>query len=183
MKVYFLASSVQKNELEKIYSRIIKHLDANSSEVYEKILSQHNPATDGASSHGVKEWYKEWTEYIKECDFAIAEVSKPSSAQIGFEIGMILSRGKPVAVLHKRDRDPVFINDLYCPKLIKSEYTEDNIEEVIDWCIDEVDAISNKRFTFYITPEIDMFLDKRSKAEKVSRSEMIRSLIDKEMDK
>jgi len=183
MKVYFLASFNQKDELGKTYLRIVEHLNKRCKEVYEKVLIQHDTKDDNTSSHSVKEWYREWSEYIHECDFAVAEVSEPSSARVGFEIGMILSRGKPVIVLHRSDRDPVHINKLYSPKVVKSEYTDNTLEEVIDWCIEEVEAISDKRFTFYISSEIDTFLERRSNDQSLSRSEVIRMLIENEMKK
>lgn len=111
------------------------------------------------------------------------EGSFPSSIHIGFETGMILARGNPVIILHKKDRDPVFINKFHTSRLIKSEYDNNNIEEVLDWCIEEVKQLVNRRFTFFVSPEIENFLDKVVDNNGVTRSEYIRNLIEGEMQK
>lgn len=183
MKIYFLASLNQKVEFEPIYKKIIDYLNKDGNEIYEKILSQHIPQVDSVPTHKIEEWYREWSEYITECDFVVAEASYPSCVQVGFEIGMLLAHSKPVILLHRANRDPVFINYQYSPRLIKTEYDNENLDEVLDWSIQEVKALSQKRFTFYVTPDIDGYLDRLSKKKDVSKSEIVRALIEKEMIK
>lgn len=183
MKVYFTASSIQKGEYNSIYKKIVEYLKKDKHDVYEKILSQHLPSITQVSSNSIKEWYKEWSEYVSQCDVAIVEGSYPSSIEIGFEISNILTRGKPVILLYKSNKNPVFVNDLYSSRLIKSEYTEGNLNQVLDWCLEEVKFLSNKRFTFYITPDIDEFLESVSADKETTKSEFIRELILKQMSK
>lgn len=176
MKVYFSASLENKYKHKNIYKRIINYLQKNNHRVFEKILSQHLPKKAQTSTHELKNWYKEWFSYISECDLAIIEGSYPSNIHIGFELGLILSKAKPTILLFQANKNPVFINKFYSSRLIKSEYTPDNLEEVLDWCLKEAEDISNRRFTFYISPEIDSFLEKISN-KGISRSEYIRDLI------
>lgn len=183
MKIYFTASEVNKKGLKQIYQRIVNHLQQQGHDVFEKVLSEYTLDVTNLSSREIKEWYKEWLVYVGEADLAIVEGSYPSTIHIGFELGLILSRGKPVILLFEAGKEPVLINQLFSSRLIKSEYSEHNIEEVIDWCLEEAEKIANRRFTFYISPEIDTYLDKVVDKGLVSRSEYIRNLIKKEMKK
>lgn len=65
--------------------------------------------------------------------------------------------------------------------MIKLEYSLKVIEEALDWGLEEAEQMLNRRFTFFISPEIDTFLDKISKKSGRSRSEYIRELIEEKM--
>ncbi|MCX6816448.1 MAG: hypothetical protein NTZ93_01075 [Candidatus Beckwithbacteria bacterium] len=184
MKIYFTASEeVSKKGLKQIYQRIVNHLQQQGHDVFEKALSEYGLDVVQFSSREVKEWYKEWLIYVSEADLAVIEGSYPSTIHIGFELGLILSRGKPVILLFEAGKEPVLVSQLFSSRLIKSEYSKDNVEEVIDWCLEEAEKIVNRRFTFYISPEIDTYLDKMVDKGLVSRSQYIRNLIKKEMNK
>ncbi|MBU1322596.1 hypothetical protein KKE48_06005 [Patescibacteria group bacterium] len=183
MKIYFTASAVDKKRLKQICQRIVDHLQQQGHDVFEKVLLEYVPEMTQSSSREIKEWYKEWLVYMSEADLAIVEGSYPSTIHIGFELGLILSRGKPAILLYEAGKEPVLINQLFSSRLIKSEYSKDNVEEVIDWCLKEAERIVNRRFTFYISPEIDTYLNKMVDKGLVSRSEYIRNLIKKEMKK
>ncbi len=180
MKIYFNASLRQSADYKLIYQRIVNHLKKNKHEVFEVVLSEHMPDIQEVTSKNIKEWHKEWNTYINQADFAIIEGSYPSTIHIGFEIGMILAHGKPVIFLYNDGKEPKFINEIFSPRLIRSGYTEFSVEDVLDWCMEEVKHHFNKRFTFFISPEIEDFLQKISN-KNFSRAEFIRSLIEKEM--
>jgi len=181
MKISYLTSYSDKEDHLGISIRIKNHLQKQKHEVFEKSLSAYIPEQD--STIKITQWYSEWSDYIKKSDFVIVEGSYPSTIQIGFETGMILWRGKPVVLLYKTAHDPVFINNLQSPRLIKSEYDDTNLEEVLDWCLEEVKELSNRRFTFFISPEIENFLDEVVSQNGTTRSEFIRGLIENEMFK
>jgi hypothetical protein len=183
MKIYFTASTNQKEQYDTYYKRIVKYLQFQNYQVFERVLSQYLPDISQITTDGIRKWYSEQSEYVKQCDFVVVEGSYPSTIQIGFEIGMILARGKPIILLHQKHKDPVFINEFHTTKIIKSEYDENNLEEVLGWGINEVKQLSNKRFTFFISPEIDKFLDIVANQKNTSKSEYIRRLIEKEISK
>lgn len=178
MKIYFTASSIYKSKNKYICEKIINFLENKGHEVFGNTLSEEMPIHKETTVHRIKEWYKEWSSYIQNCDFVIVEASYPSSVHIGFEIGNILSKGKPLILLFKESQDPIYINNLHSSKLVKSEYTSENIIDILTWCLKEIEQVFNRRFTFFISPEIEKFLDEMSKKEKISRSEYIRRLIE-----
>ena len=181
MKIYFNASDTPSDTSDHVYQKIISYLHTHHHEVYEKILGEHIPPLSKIDQHYIHSWFKQWNTYISECDVAIIEGSHPSSVHIGFEIGTILSRNKPVILLYRKDHDPVFIHSLFSGKLIKSEYTNESIEDVLSWCLDELKHIINRRFTFFVSPDIDKYLDTISRKDDTTRSEYIRELIEQDM--
>lgn len=184
MKIYFTASLRQRKTHGKVHRKIMDYLQHQGHIVFEKILSPHLVENNQQiTARYIKEWYQEWNSYVTDCDVAVIEGSHPSSIHIGFEIAMILARGKPVVLLYREGQNPVFINDLYATKLIKSEYSEENLEDILDWCFRELEHITNRRFAFFVSPEIDDFLTKVSQDKDISRSEYIRMLIEREMTK
>lgn len=183
MKIYFTASSAYRNVYKPIYERVVNFLENKGHEVFGNTLSEEVPQPYNTTAHTIKGWHKEWSSYISECDLVIVEASYPSTIHIGFEIGMILSRGKPTILLFKEGKDPIYINEFYANKFVKSEYTEKSLEDVLAWCLDEIEHISNRRFTFFISTQIETFLDGVSKKKGISRSEYIRKLIEEKMPK
>lgn len=181
MKVYFTASLRQRERHSEAYKAIIKDLQHRGHLVFEKVLSPHLQRVPEISERYIKEWYKEWNSYVSDCDVAVIEGSHSSTIHIGFETGLILARNKPVILLYRGGENPIFINSFYSSKLIKSEYSDENIKEVLDWCFHELEYIVNRRFTFFVSPEIDDFLDQVVRRDGISRAEYIRFLIEKEM--
>lgn len=183
MKVYFTASLRYREENMPTYTSIVRWLQEKQHIVFEKVLSHHLRDSIQTSTHEVAEWYKEWSSYIAECDVMLVEGSHPSTIHVGYEIGTVISRGKPVILLYKSGNNPVFIDHLSAPRLIKSEYDETSLSSVLDWSFDELEHVINRRFTFFVSPEIDEFLTKTSQSTGDSRSEYIRMLIEREMQK
>lgn len=183
MRIYFTASSRDRKTYGKLYRDIVEILQQEGHDVYTEILSEHLPEFSLVSRQQLLEWSKKWSSYIRDCDFSIVEGSYPSTIHIGFEIGMILARGKPVVLLYQRGCDPIFLNEFSSSRLIKSEYETSDLREVLRWGIEEVVQLSSRRFTFYINSEIDEFLSNVVEERGVSRSEYIRELLQREMKK
>ncbi len=102
---------------------------------------------------------------------------------MGIEIGDLIERGKPVICLYKKGKNPGFTLNIHSEKLLMYEYSEDNIKEVLAWAFEDVEQLLKRRFTFFISSEIDSFLYKIAKDKGTSRSEFIRGLIDREMER
>jgi hypothetical protein len=180
VKIYFTASSTNK-QFQAVYQEVVKWFEDQGHEVFGKVLWNKKPKAKDITKHQVKEWLKEWSEYINECDLVVIEGTYPSSLHVGFELGVSLMKGKPTVLIYQKDRDPILVDPIFSSKLIKSEYDEENLIEVLGWCLEEASKITNRRFTFYIDSEIESFLDQVVDKEEKSRSEYIRNLIKKEM--
>jgi hypothetical protein len=185
MKVYFTASIYHRGEMLEEYKAIISSLKKlGVSKIYSEDLVDIPLAEALSTSDNRRErWLATWRKYIHDCDFVVAEISYPSTVNIGFEINNILERGKPVIGLFKEGKDPIFTSELHSKRLIKSSYTKENLKEVLAWAIEEVKEIINKRFTFLVPPEISDFLEDSYKSHGITASDLIRDLVKKEMTK
>ena len=117
-----------------------------------------------------------------EVESLAVETSFPSTVNIGTEIGYFVKQGKPVVCLYENGRQSVFTSEVLSNRLIEGEYNEDDLEKVLEWGLKEAEQMLNRRFTMFITPEIDCYLNEISK-QGGSRSEFIRNLIRKKMEK
>jgi len=185
MRVYFTASIYHRKELLDDYKAIISSLKKlGITKVFsEDILDI--PLHDALNNSEIEreKWLTTWRKYIRDCDFAVAEISYPSTLNIGFEINNILERGKPVIGLYKEGKDPIFTSELHSRRLIKTSYTKENLKDVLAWAIEEAKEIINKRFTFIVPPEIGDFLEDSYKSHGITASDLIRDLVKKEMVK
>ena len=180
MKIYFSASHYQKDLLKNCY-RIIDYLQKTKHEVFEYLVPHGLSNNQEITVKHLKQLFKGWSAYLSDCDCAIFEASYPSSVHVGFDMGAALNRGKPIVILYQEKRNPVFIPEFYSPKIIKCEYDQASLERTVDWALAEAEKLSNRRFTFFISPEIENYLNEIIKEQNVSRSEFIRHLIEEKM--
>lgn len=185
MKIYFTASIFHREKLFYEYKTILTTLkQLGVKQIYSEDILEiplKNALNDSETER--KRWYTTWTKYIHNADFVVAEISYPSTVNIGFELHNIIERGKPVIGLYKEGRDPIFTSELHSKRLIKSSYTIDNLKDVLSWAIEEVKEIINRRFTFLIPPDVNHFLENSYKDYGITASDLIRNLIRKEMIK
>lgn len=179
MTIYFSGSTIDTSALPS-FGQIVSRLEHLGHTVYQRILSEHLPPAGNITSREIKEWYSQWVHYVSSADLVVIEGSYPSSIHIGFEIGAIAMRSKPIILLYREGHDPVFIHELHYSRLIKSAYTKENLTEALDWCLGELEHTMNRRFTFYVSPEIDEYLTSIVEHDDTSRSEYIRGLIERD---
>ena len=102
MKIYFACSITGGREFESVYQSIVHALAENGHSV----LTAHLVESDvmeveaGLSPRDV---YIRDTDWLRECDVLIAEVSAPSHG-VGYEVGLALQFDKPVLVLYQDGR-------------------------------------------------------------------------------
>jgi nucleoside 2-deoxyribosyltransferase len=102
MNVYFACSITGGREFESVYQDIVAALTADGHEIPTSHLAQSD-VMDNERELTPQNVYERDTNWIKNCDALIAEVSVPSHG-VGYEIGFALQLGKSVLCLHKRDR-------------------------------------------------------------------------------
>lgn len=183
MKILFTASVLQRNKLLSDYRRIVKVL-IKSGHV---VISDHifNIELDDIykqSKEDSTEYFNKLKTWIQECDVVVAEVSWPSTINIGFQISYALQKNKSVIALYKNNQDSSFFKALSSDKLIYESYNEENIESVICDCLDFVETKSDVRFNFYLPSNQIEFLDNIGKERGLSRSAVLRQLISEKMD-
>ena len=181
MIVYFTASIVGKKRYLSNYLKIIDILEKKNF----SIISDHIIKTTEAQIHfETKEerlkFNEQLAKWISSCDFVIAETSFPSIS-VGYEISLSLKLGKPVLILFGEGDAPSILAYSKDEKLVCEKYTPKTLEDIIDDFINYIQGTEETRFTFFITPEIAVHLEKISKKEKMPKSVYLRKLIEKDM--
>jgi nucleoside 2-deoxyribosyltransferase len=180
MKIVFVASHSQKNELDQYYERIVKFLEGKGHSVASGGL--FGKSSDSDMSHEEREvWYKKSLGEISRSDLVVVEISYPSTANVGHELTYALEAGKPVIALYREGRDPVFLSGRADEKLMLFSYKDDDLEGILASGIDYASSVQDVRFNFFISPSIGRYLDWISKSKRVPRAVYLRKLIEEDM--
>lgn len=119
-------------------------------------------------------------EAIKSADTVIAEISVPSTA-VGQQISLAVQLKIPVVALYEEDKRGVSRYTLggHSAYLFTSSYRKLNLKKVVK---SQLDLAFRKRFikfNFISTREINDYLDKESRKEKISKSDLLRKIINR----
>ncbi len=97
MKIYFAGSIRGGRNDAQVYKQIVDWLKSEGHNV----LSEHialQSLTDAGNAQPADEIYRQDTNWIRECDIVIAEVTQPSLG-VGYELGFAESLQKPIVCL------------------------------------------------------------------------------------
>jgi 2'-deoxynucleoside 5'-phosphate N-hydrolase len=101
-KIYFACSIRGGREDAKTYAALVGHIQARAV-VLTEIFADGKLTSQGMSKPSNDIWRTD-TDWIKEADAVIAEVTNPSLG-VGYEISLAETLGKPVLALFRNDSD------------------------------------------------------------------------------
>ncbi|MEI8232674.1 MAG: hypothetical protein WCG44_02925 [bacterium] len=182
MKVYFTAAiSNVSDDMRKIYARIIQILDKNGHTVISHMLQiktadqlKAQTEADALAAH------KKISKWKKQADLVLVEASTPSFG-VGQEIAEALTDNKQVVVLYMTGKKPHILQNQGQEALYFVEYSESNLEKVLEEYIEYAKEHSDTRFNFFISPQIGTYLDWISRKKKLPRAVYLRRLIEDDM--
>lgn len=180
MKIFFNASLTGKRIYFEQYRAIIGIIKGLG---YKLITPVELGNADSVSKETLQEserYYRNLIKWIADSDLAMFEVSFPSTG-IGHEIAVALHKGKPVIALYTNKKTPFVLESITDDKLQVVNYEIPNLEKTLRHAVDYASERRNIRFTFFLPPEMQNFLDWITETTKKSRSEYIRAFIGKEM--
>jgi len=181
MKAYFTASIAGKDHLIKNYNRIVDHLvKLNVEVIADHILNLTESQVNLQTKEQRLNFHDKLEKWITSSDFAVVEASFPSIS-VGYEIALALHSGKHVLVLYTQEYPPALMAFHKDEKLVCEKYTMNTVTDIIDDFISYVSATHDQRFTFFITSEIALYLEKIARREKLPKSVYLRKLIEKDM--
>lgn len=183
MKVTFVASHSQADDLGEFYTRINKVLEERGYTVYSGTLFNKKKSAELEDQKKREAWYKESVAKVRESDVVVVETSYPSTANVGHELTYALDLGKPVIALYKSGRDPFFLRGRVDDKLTILPYTTYDLEQVLANAFDYALSTQDVRFNFFISPQIGRYLDWVSQKKRIPRAVFLRKLIEQEMQK
>ena len=185
MKIYFIASSRLVGVNPKLYSKIYGYLSDQGKMVSDKVMRWVRMGIKDVSQSPVKftkENYIQSLGAVKKSDVVVMEVTGHSMS-MGYLISKALEMNKPVVALHKKEYIPVFIKGIGDQKLMICEYSEENVEEVIEKALKKASGLIDVIYNFFVSPKILNYLDWVASKKMLPRSVFLRNLIEREMKK
>ncbi|MCL4374904.1 hypothetical protein M1523_03510 [Patescibacteria group bacterium] len=177
MKVFFTASQKGKNYFDQYYKRI-----AEESEMRGYLLlndgvlatKEEELGSDGKDTY--EKLYHKTLKALQEADVCVFETTV-SSSYVGYLISKALELNKPTIVLYFKDNAPVFLLGIHEEKLIIRNYNDNNLTQVLSAAYESAGKLRDKRFNFFISPDLLNYLETASKTTNQTKSMFIRKLI------
>jgi len=181
MKIFFTASQRGKKTFLPYYLKIAEAIKLSKHIVLDDDLLTLKPDEfyskfEDSDRKAFVEFYQTELEKIQKADINIFDCSF-GSLSIGFIIEKSLEYNKPTIVLYYKDNVPFFLTGAQDDKLIMASYNDENITEVTQKTLETASELRDKRFNFFISPELLNYLDEATKKEGVTKSLFIRNLI------
>ncbi len=182
MRIYFTAAVSLANYYGDNYKKIVDVLE----KLGHQVIHQHitSSSLDGIFSKTRSEnieFYKKIVKEINKADVVVAEVSFPSTLNVGHEVSLALEKGKPVLALYTEDKSSPFFEGVNNDLLFYHEYKTIDLDSFLPKLVDDVIKRADVRFNFFISPEIGRYLDWVNQKKKVPRAAFLRGLIEKTM--
>lgn len=186
MKIYFVASPRLVVKEPELYRRIHHYLAKDNMMLSDKLISWTDKKSledvYDESSKKVSEGYKQAIEAVKKADVVMLEVSG-HSISMGYLVSKAMDLSKPVVALCKKGTKSIFLGGINDRKFKLLEYSDENINEILDLALEEAKKSIDIRFNFFVPPSILSYLDWVSQNRRQPKSVFLRELIEKEMRK
>ena len=177
MKIYFTTSARGDKELLESSLLIHSTLEKLGHQLSDYFLDDMDKEKIYSSNDEEKQGrYLSSLSHVKNADVVVLEVST-HSLTMGYLLNFSLSHSKPIILLHKRDCRPVFAEGIESSKLQIWEYSNSDILLVLEEALETAKNDKIIRFNLIIKPEHFHFLQEKSKETGLSKSSIIRQLI------
>lgn len=182
MKAYFTTSIYFKKQRSDSLNKIINTLVGEKVEVqFDHIMNVSMDDISAITYQASISYYKKVKKWISSSDIVVAEISFPSTINVGHEITLALELSKPVLAFYEKGSEVVFLSGIEDENFFYIEYENRNIINVLKRSLKYVAERQLKRFNLMLEPSMINFLNKRSKETKIPKSQILRSLILNEM--
>jgi len=168
MKIFFSSSSNNSKEADESFQSIVNYLT-------EEIELLGNEVLFDSQNLNLNQTVK----LIQKADICTYE-SSFSCSKTGFLIAKSLDCDKPTIVFYSDNHYPDFLKNNRFEKLILQQYSFDrnNIEKAVRKAFNKANKLRDRRFNFFITPDLLNFLEQESRKMNITKSMFIRWLID-----
>jgi hypothetical protein len=181
MKLFFSTTPRAKEDYNEEINTMYRFLHKSGYNLTEKYIETANVQEFYSWTEEDKEkYYEDTIKAIRSSDVTLFEVSKPSLG-VGHLIGKALSFEKPVVVAYTKGHNPFMLESARENNIILIEYSLENLEKTITDAIDYAKEKKLVRFNFFISPEIESYLNWKAKTKNIPRSVFLRSLIEDSM--
>lgn len=131
-----------------------------------------------------RDFHERFISWMKKSDIIVYEISK-NDINAGYEVSHAISMKKPVIMLYEKGKCqiPYVFKGIESDLLQIVEYEIKDIEYYVTEAILYATKSLNVRYNFFITPRQSHFLEQIAKRRLISKSAIVRELIDNEMIK
>lgn len=181
LNISFRSDSTSKEATKKINKwltnkQYVLTYDCFGNGCFDRTLNNPEAFTEDDS----EELYRKAVKSLHQADIVILEVSTNSFTQ-GYILQKSLEMGKPVIALHQRGKYSIFIKGIKNPLLQTIEYDnfslEQQLEEAANFAIENLMS----KFNFYLSSDINNYLNWVAKQKNLPKSEFVRALIREHM--
>jgi len=180
MKIFFTASLRGQADFGKYYKEIFSLIEKEGAKnLDDEILKLSETYYDTIQKQGrtaFVDLYKRKIKALQQADICIFEGSLPSLS-IGYLIEKALDFNKPTIIFYYKNNTPEFISGIDEEKIILKQYNETSLQQSFESALTEAKHLQDKRFNFFISPDLLTYLEKASKEEGITKSTFIRNLI------
>lgn len=182
MKIYFTGSLHNRGIDKNLYQKIVDVLQKMGHSVKaDHILDASVGQLEHQSATQRTTYYQRLNQWINSSDVIVCEVSYPSTLNIGHEVSLALDKGKPIVALYQKNREPGVLQGISSEKFQLLEYSDEDLKGVLQYGLEEATGQIDVRFNFFISPEIQQYLDWVAKYKRTPRAVYLRELLEKDM--
>ena len=188
MIIYFNASLLGKDTINSDYKTIIKHIESLDHEViYDHVLKRSHNTVNLQSPAQHRRDYKKITNDIRRSDAMIIEATYPSIG-LGHTMAIALQNHKNVLVLYQNPSTPHGLLIGHPDRLLSVHvYEKGNVndlkKQLSAFLVRTEKRLLKIRFNLMIDTEQERYLENVSKTQKITKSEYIRRLLNKDIKK
>lgn len=180
MKIYFSAS-ISHDKYRNNYVAIVKELeDLGHNVISDHVLKKKKEDYEIQTDKEAIAIQRKMAQWKKQADLSVFEVSSPSLG-IGQEIASALLYKKPVIALYIKGEKPHVLRDEGEELLFLVEYNVDSLKSELDEYIEYAKSQQDVRFNFFVSPEIQRYLDWVAKYKRKPRAVYLRELLERDI--
>mgnify|MGYP001594695924 CR=1 FL=1 len=182
MKIFFTSSQRGKEFFLENYKRIQIALEQipESKLIEDDLLNEESGSFYKKLELGGQKayinFYQQELNYLKTADINVFDCSF-HSLSIGFTIQRSLDINKPTIVLYEENNTPYFLTGIEEEKFIISSYNKTNLEAVVNKAVKLAMDVRDKRFNFFIRPDLLNYITEVSRRDDIPISVFLRNLI------
>jgi len=180
MKIYFTAAISHKDKYGDQYEKIVKNLrNLGHDVIADHILYSSTRKIQQETREEKAAHYRQVARWIGAVDLVVAEVTEPSSVNVGFELSQSLDRNKPVIALYQSEHDSAIFDGISESKILIAGYDPPELDEILQELLEEVRMEMEVRFNFYLPASLNYYLEEMAGSQDVSKAEFLRRLLEK----
>lgn len=179
MKVFFVTAPRANKLLGNVFNQMYEEIKTLGYEHTSNLITLTPKKFEEDMNKGkeaMTQFYQEMVGSISKADICIFEATTSSSG-VGYLIDKSLSLSKPTVVLFYKQYRSFLLPGVDDEKLSIFAYDENNYKKILSQALELGSHLRDKRFNFFISPQLLEYLESASKTRGETKSQFIRNLL------